>query len=216
MRKFKFTNGEFYHVYNRGVDKRPVFMDQYDFDRFLQGMQAFNSIKPIGSIFENSFRKEALSNRIAKLVNIVCYCLNINHYHMILRQHANNGISEFMRRLGTGFTQHFNFKQKRNGVLFQGKFKAKHIDSNEYLLHLSAYVNLNNEVHKITNDKKFRSSWNEFMPSTAKGKYQLCAPKIIIKQFANLDEYKEFAKSSLDNILERKQLFKEMEDLLCE
>ncbi len=216
MRKFKFTNGEFYHIYNRGVDKRAVFMDQYDFDRFLQCMQEFNSIKPIGSIFENSFRKETLSNRIAKLVDIVCYCLNINHYHMILRQRANNGISEFMRRIGTGFTQHFNFKQKRTGALFQGKFKAKHIDSNEYLLHLSAYANLNNEAHKIMNDKKFRSSWNEFASVSIKDKYQICDSRIIIKQFANPSEYKEFARSSLNDIVERKHLFKEMENLLCE
>ena len=177
MRKFKFTNGEFYHVYNRGVDKRAVFMNHYDFDRFLQCMQEFNSIKPIGSIFENSFRNRTLSNPIAKcakLVDVVCYCLNINHYHMILRQRLNNGISEFMRRIGTGFTQHFNFKQKRTGALFQGKFKAKHINSNEYLLHLSAYINLNNEVHKMTNGKKFRSSWGEFVTALNKTNIQIC------------------------------------------
>ena len=215
MRKFKFASGESYHIYNRGVDKRAVFMDHYDFDRFLQCMKEFNSIKPIGSIFENSFRKEILSNRIAKLVDVVCYCLNINHYHMILRQRINNGVSEFMRRMGTGFTQHFNFKQKRAGALFQGRFKAKHINSNEYLLHLSAYVNINNEAHKVTNDKKFKSSWNEFILPT-KNKFKICSPGIILKQFADSNEYKEFAKSSLIDILGRKRLYKEMEDLLCE
>lgn len=216
MRKFKFTNGEFYHVYNRGVDKRAVFMARYDFDRFLQCIQLFNSARPIGSIFEYSFKKDQLSNRIAKLVDIVCYCLNINHYHMILRQRIDNGISEFMRRIGTGFTQHFNFKQKRTGALFQGAFKAKHINSNEYLLHLSAYVNLNNEVHKIMSDKKFSSSWNEFVVSSAHNKYKICNSGLVLKQFTKLDEYKEFARNSLEDILERKRLFKEMEDLLCE
>lgn len=179
-------------------------------------MEEFNSVRPIGSLFEHSFRKDQLSNRIAKLVDIVCYCLNINHYHLILRQRANNGISEFMRRVGTGFTQHFNFKQKRTGALFQGKFKAKHINSNEYLLHLSAYVNLNNEAHKITNDKKFKSSWNEFATPPASNKDKICSSGIILQQFASLAEYKEFAKSSLNDILERKRLFREMENLLCE
>ena len=108
MRKFRFANGEYYHVYNRGVDKRTVFLDQYDFERFFQSIEEFNSLKPIGSLFENSFRN-LLSNPIAKLVDVMCYCLNPNHYHMILRQRVNNGISEFMRRIGTGFTQHFNF-----------------------------------------------------------------------------------------------------------
>ena len=216
MRKFRFTNGEFYHVYNRGVDKRTVFLDQYDFDRFLQGMEEFNSTKPIGSLFENSFRKDQLSNPIAKLVDIICYCLNANHYHMILRQRVNGGVSEFMRRIGTGFTQHFNFRYKRSGALFQGKFKAKHINSNEYLLHLSAYVNLNNEIHKIKSDKKFRSSWNEYVYLRRKNNYVICKPKIILDQFTNLNEYKTFALSSLDDILERKQLFKETEELLLD
>lgn len=212
MRKFKFTNGEYYHVYNRGVDKREIFLDQYDFERFLQGMNEFNSVRPIGSIFENSFRKDSLSNPIAKLVDIASYCLNPNHFHMILRQRVDGGISEFMRRIGTGFTQRFNFRYKRNGVLFQGKFKAKHVDSNEYLLHLSAYVNLNNEVHKIKNDKKFRSSWNEYS-LFGKHKNIICTPKIILDQFTNFNDYKVFATSSLCDILERKQLFKEMKEL---
>ena len=215
MRKFRFTNGEFYHIYNRGVDKRAVFLDQYDFDRFLQGMAEFNSVKPIGSIFENSFKNNQLSNRIAKLVDIICYCLNPNHYHMILRQRINGGISEFMRRVGTGFTQYFNFKHKRNGVLFQGKFKAKHINSNEYLLHLSAYVSLNNKVHKIKSGK-FQSSWDQYISSSDRSNYIICNPKIILNQFADLNEYKTFTINSLDNILERRQLFKEIEELLLD
>ncbi|QQG42384.1 MAG: transposase [Candidatus Giovannonibacteria bacterium] len=215
MRKFRFTNGEFYHVYNRGVDKRDIFLDGYDFERFLQGMEDFNSVKPIGSIFEHSFRKLLLSNRIAKLVDVVCFCLNPNHYHMILRQRVDNGISEYMRRIGTGFTQHFNFKYHRTGVLLQGKFKAKHINSNEYLLHLSAYVNLNNKAHRIKGNKKFRSSWEEYF-SKQKSKSSLCRSAIILEQFDSADEYRKFAESSLNDILERKRLFKEMEDLLCE
>lgn len=213
MRKIKFTNGEFYHIYNRGVDKRIVFADEYDFSRFLQSMDEFNSVKPIGSIFENSFPKNQLSNRVAKLVDIVCYCLNPNHYHLILRQRIDNGISNFMRKLGTGFTQHFNFKHKRNGVLFQGEFKAKHIDSNDYLLHLSAYINLNNRVHKIIGSHKFKSSWIEYV-FDEKG---ICSYKnIILKQFDNKQEYASFAESSLQDTLKRKNLFKEMESLLME
>ena len=179
MRKFHFTNGEYYHIYNRGVDKRDVFLDSQDFGRFLQSMREFNTKKPIGSLFENSFRdKIKLGNPIAKLVDIVCYCLNTNHYHLMIRQRIDNGISEFMRRLGTGYTQSFNIKYKRTGALFQGKFKAIHIDSNEYLLCLSAYINLNNRVHRLKN-KEPRSSWNEYLS----GRDNLCAKKIILAQF---------------------------------
>jgi REP element-mobilizing transposase RayT len=213
MRKTRFVNGEFYHVYNRGVDKRTIFVDEFDFARFIQSADEFNSTKPIGSIFENSFRKNKLSNRVAKLVDIVCYCLNPNHFHLILKQRKNKGISDFMRKLGTGFTQYFNFKYKRSGVLFQGEFKAKHVDSNDYLLHLSAYVNLNNKIHKIIGTNKFKSSWAEYALNDNK----LCTHKnIILDQFSNRKEYISFAESSLNDILERKKLFKEIESLLIE
>ena len=102
-----FANGEFYHIYNRGVDKRSIFEDTYDLDRFFQSMKEFNSVVPIGSIYENSFNrlggKTAKSVvRSEKLVEFVCYCLNINHYHFIIEQVVEGGISEFMRRLGGG------------------------------------------------------------------------------------------------------------------
>jgi|SRR3989344_4876187 len=214
MRKFRFANGEYYHVYNRGVDKRTVFLDQYDFERFFQSIEEFNSLKPIGSLFENSFRN-LLSNPIAKLVDVMCYCLNPNHYHMILRQRVNNGISEFMRRIGTGFTQHFNFKYNRSGALFQGKFKAKHINSNKYLLHLSAYINLNNKAHKINGGAAFRSSWNEYVLHKPTN-HLFCDPSVILNQFGNIKEYRQFAENSLDSILARKQMFKEMKELLLD
>ncbi len=125
MRKTKFIAGEFYHVYNRGTDKRRVFLDEYDYSRFFQSMEEFNSLRPIGSIYENSFVKinvkRQLGNRTSKfkqqLVNIVCYCLNVNHFHLILQQKAKNGISEYLKRLSGGYTKYFNNKWRRNGVL---------------------------------------------------------------------------------------------------
>ncbi len=212
MRKIRFADGEFYHIYNRGVDKRSVFLDQQDFERFLQSMREFNNQKPIGSLFENSFRdKTKLGNRVTKLVDVVCYCLNPNHFHLILKQRIGNGLSEFMHRLGSGYTRYFNIKNKRNGALFQGKFKAIHVDSNEYLLHLSAYVNLNNRVHRLQG-KAARSSWEEYVH----GKKAMCRKEIIIKQFDKPSEYKHFAESALQDILERKKLYKETENMLLE
>ena len=89
MRKESFANGEFYHIYNRGVDKRDVFMDKNDFERFLQSIKEFNVIDPIGSIYENSFGQDGYLKSKARnkpLVNFVAYCLNPNHYHFILEQ----------------------------------------------------------------------------------------------------------------------------------
>lgn len=223
-RKKPFVNGEFYHVYNRGVEKRNIFSDQDDLERFLQSMIEFNVVDPIGSLYENSFRLGGPTPKFdesgeEKLVNFICYCVNPNHYHFILEQVTDGGISEFMKRLSGGYTGYFNNKNKRSGVLFQGKFKSIHIDSNEYLLHLSAYVNLNDHVHKhqlggrTAKLVESRSSWAEYMGEV---KNPFCDKDIILEQFRNKKEYQKFAESSLSDILERRADMKDVEKLLLE
>lgn len=221
IRKVNFANGEFYHIYNRGVDKRTIFSDDYDIKRFFQSMEEFNVVKAIGSLYENSFLKkeqtkvrlgDQLGGEASKLVNFVSYCLNPNHYHFILEQVLEGGIEKFMQRIGTGYTMYFNNRYKRTGSLFQGVFKASHIDSNEYLLHSSVYVNLNDRVHKI-GDGSSKSSWNEY---TGKSPSDFCKKDIILGQFNNSNSYKIFAESSLADIMERKEAEKELEDLLLE
>jgi len=216
MRKVQFVTEEYYHIFNRGTDKRNIFGDKYDYGRFLQSMEEFNTTEPIGSIFENSFRKRTqLGNPVSKLkvkegkplVCFVAYCLNPNHYHFILRQTAHRGIEKFMHKLGLGYTKHFNRKNRRSGVLFQGPFKGVHIDSNEYLLYVSAYVSLNNRVHKLGNGVS-KSSWDEYINR----RDGICDKSIILGQFKNPSEYEEFSRDALKIMLERK----EMEHLLIE
>lgn len=220
-RKVKFVNNEFYHIYNRGADKRDVFLDSYDLLRFLQSMEEFNNIDPIGSIYEQSFKKnDQLGGATAKkkLVEFIAFCLNKNHYHFILQQLSENGISEFMRRLGCGYTWYFNSKNERSGVLFQGRFKSKHINTNEYLLYLSAYVNLNDKVHNFGNElggrtAKFKSlsSWDEYTKENYE-KY-ICKKDIVLKQFKSKEHYNLFANESLKSILEKRS---SVNDLLME
>jgi len=220
MRKEIFAIGQFYHIFNRGVDRRKVFLEDYDFSRFFQGMYEFNVIDPIGSLYENSFRKKdkkqsgcpafnpvwigqvELSEERKPLVNIVCHCLNPNHYHFILEQVAEKGIEKFMHRQGTGYTKYFNLKYERNGALFQGEYKAVHIDSNEYLLHLSAYINLNDRVHQLGSSAS-KSSWQEYVDKKGKG---FCQKDIVLGQFKNCCEYKKFALDSLEDIKARREI----------
>lgn len=204
MRKVPFVESEYYHIYNRGVDKRSIFKDQKDLDRFFQSMKEFNSIEPIGSIFENSFDKNKKESQ--KLVEIICYCLNPNHFHFVLRPVVENGISEFMKRLG-GYTWYFNNRHKRNGSLFQGVFKSNHVNTNEYLLHLSAYVNLNNRF-KGKPYKLSRSSWNEYL---GEENDCICNIEIVLGQFKTREKYKKFSLSSLQDIVMRKNMEKELE-----
>lgn len=223
-RKTQFFEGEYYHIYNRGVDKRSIFDDSEDVERFLQCMQEFNVTKPIGSLYENSFRRKQLGGKASKLfapegemplVEFIAYCLNPNHFHLILKQLVDKGIEKIMQKIGTGHTMFFNNKYERSGSLFQGKFKAIHIDSNEYLLHLSGYTNLNDRVHQLGGkaSKLVRSSWWEYMDEKAEG---ICKKEIILEQFRNRDEYKEFALSSLESIVKRKQALKGIDDFLLE
>ncbi|MDP1689909.1 MAG: transposase [bacterium] len=217
-RKSAFAVGEHYHIYNRGVDKRIIFVDKYDIQRFFQSMVEFNTVDPIGSLYLNSFLLRGETPKLSeRLVDIVAYCLNPNHFHLILRQLVEGGISEFMKRLGGGYTGHFNQKHDRNGSLFQGTFKDAHIDSNEYLLHASAYVNLNDRVHQLRGETpklvKSVSSWREYTDERIIG---ICRKEIILEQFKNIVEYKNFALDSLESIIKRKEELSGVEDFLLE
>ena len=204
-RNLEFTEGEIYHIFNRGVDKRIIFQDEKDFARFLECMLLFNNTEPIGSIYESHFnkKKERFGHGVSKtrLVEFVCYCLNPNHFHFVLKQRVEKGIEKFMHKL-MGYSKYFNNKYKRSGSLFQGPFRAVHIISNEQLLHTSVYVNLNDLAHKLGPGVS-KSSCEEYMNRNKQG---ICAAKnIVLEQFNRPSEYKRFANESLEWILENKE-----------
>lgn len=218
MRKTIFANDEYYHIYNRGVDKRDVFNDEKDFKRFLIGMKEFNRVDAIGSLYEKYLREKRAnggSTSMIKvkplflgkpLVEIVAFCLNPNHYHLIVKQIADKGVEKFMQKLGTSYTMYFNGKYKRSGSLFQGRFKSIHIDSNEYLLHLSAYVNKNYFIHGGSEKIWLYSSELDYV---GKRNGTLCYKNSVLDQFGNsFVEYEKFLNKSEDYFKERKELEK--------
>ncbi|ETB63579.1 TPA: hypothetical protein DIC38_02625 [Candidatus Nomurabacteria bacterium] len=220
MRNLKFANKEYYHIYNRGTDKRDIFLEKEDVWRFYKSLILLNSVEKIGSLYENSFKKKnkiKLGSSAPKLVNIVAYCLNQNHFHLILEQVADNGISKFMHRLSTGYTNYFNEKNKRTGSLFEGRYKAKHISSNEYLLHLGVYVNLNDRVHKGMNKEWMKelpfSSFNEYVNKNIKG---ICKKDIILGQFKNEKDFIKYCLEVLPIIKKRKEDLKEFKNICIE
>mgnify|MGYP000859478265 CR=1 FL=1 len=148
LRKVNLVSGEIYHIYNRGVDKREIFVDDKDRIRFIHDLFEFNNGKPslkINYFYNNS--EVGLPNIKRKpreaLVEILAYCLMDNHFHLLVRQKKEKGITEFMRKLGTGYTNYFNKKYERSGALFQGKFKSKHIEKDAHLMYLPIYIHLN-------------------------------------------------------------------------
>ncbi len=205
MRNLTFSEGEFYHIYNRGVDRRRIFLDQKDLERFFTSMEDFNSEQNLGHLE----RRHGVSTD-KPLVKFLAYCLNPNHFHFILEPVADKGIERFMHKLGMGHSKYINAKYRRSGALFQGSFKAVHIHSNEYLLHASAYVNLNNRVHGYADEAFTLSSWGEYMSTEIS--LNICKKEIILEQFKNKNEYRTFSQSTLEDMVIRKELMRELED----
>ncbi|KKS95854.1 MAG: Transposase [Candidatus Giovannonibacteria bacterium GW2011_GWA1_43_15] len=145
MKRTKPATGHIYHVFNRGVEKRNVFINDYDRMRFIYSMLVFNNKNAVtnANYFFDPKSIEVGLRYKDRLVKILAFVLMPNHYHLMLEQIAEDGITEFMRKLGTGYTNYFNIKYKRVGPLFQGKYKAVLLQDHRHLLYLPYYIHLN-------------------------------------------------------------------------
>ena len=207
MRKITFANGYYYHIYNRGVDKREVFTNNRDYFNFLIRLRDFNN----DSIFEqrlyahkepSSFIAKELGS-LPRLMEIICYCLIPNHYHLLLKQLMDRGIGKFLHKIGTGYVNYFNKTYNRNGVLFQGKYKAVEVVSDEQLLYLSAYINGNAEIRQIT--KATNWPWSSYLDYLGERQGTLCRKEEILNGFENLADYKNY----LDEVIKNSGQIKE-------
>jgi putative transposase len=214
MRKIKFEIEEYYHIFNRGVDKREIFMNEKDYIRFLKNMREFNnnSTKEERNKKELSSGYPELSSWIAKLpkqVNIIAYCLNPNHFHFLLKQIIETGVENFMHKMGTGFTNYTNKKLKRSGSLFQGPYQAVKIETNEQLLFVSAYINGNAEIHNIAKANAWQ--WSSCLDYLDMREGTLCNKNLILKQFEDINEYRKYLIAVINGCKERKSDFKKFE-----
>lgn len=140
-----FVNNSFYHIYNRGVEKRNIFMDKWDHMRYLETLDFYRkSPAPMKlSDFRRGMVKLKKIENQTDLIKIYCYCLMPNHFHLLVQQLADGGISEFLRKVADSYTRYFNTKHDRVGSLFQGVFKAKLIEKDKFLLQVSKYIHRN-------------------------------------------------------------------------
>ncbi len=209
MRKLKFENNYYYHIYNRGVDKREIFQDDKDRNRFMGEIVHFNNTNQIFNLGQNMNRGSASIQAVEseKIVSIMCFCMMSNHFHLILKQNIDDGIARFMHKLGTGYTMYFNKKYDRSGSLFEGKFKAKFIESDEYMVHLSKYIHLNpvkmiqadfydEGIKNIKEAEKYLENykWSSYLDYIGKREISnLIDKKVILGYFNNkADKYKEY------------------------
>lgn len=156
MRKEALITGESYHIYNRGVDKRDIFNTIHDLERFKESIKQFNQIDGVGSLELHHKRLRGLGSHpimSEPLVAIIAFCINPNHFHFILKQLVDDGIAKFLQRLQGGYTYYFNHRHDRSGSLFQGTFKSKLIDGDDYFRKIFGYTNQNYLVHDIPDTK---------------------------------------------------------------
>ncbi|PIR44890.1 MAG: hypothetical protein COV10_02330 [Candidatus Vogelbacteria bacterium CG10_big_fil_rev_8_21_14_0_10_51_16] len=227
MRNLKFENGEYYHIYNHAIEGRDLVLDRHDANRWVMDLVEFNKVESIGSLREamrpsrhkpHTYIPSHLVTGVAeteRLVDIICRCLNPNHFHLVLSQRVEGGISAFMHKLGMGYSHYYNTRYQRKGRLYQDTFKATFVTDNDYLLYLSVYTNLNDKVHQLpvrVSKELVRSSWGEYT-ERAEGP---CDPSVILKQFRSVNEYKRFAAKSLQEMLEAKKEQKELRHIMFE
>ncbi|MBC7836673.1 transposase [Acetobacteraceae bacterium] len=149
LRKHSFVEGETYHIYNRGAHKQSIFKDKIDYARFLLLLHISNTKKAIetreilkkyGGRSSGEVFKDINGDRV---VEIISYCLMPNHFHLVLRQKEENGITIFMKKFATAYSMYFNKKYEHSGTLFQGRFKSSHINNEAYFRYIFSYVHLN-------------------------------------------------------------------------
>jgi len=214
-RKIALVAGENYHIYARGNEKRVTFQTKKDYDRFLALLYLCNNTESIHlSDHPDSELEELLDiKRKKELVDIGAYCLMPNHFHLLLHEKTEGGISKFMQKILTAYTMYFNKKNERTGSLFSGTFKATHADTDEYLKYLFSYIHLNpikliESTWKETgiSDKKRAqtflnsfsySSYLDYLGQERKQKNILNASSFP-KYFDNLKDFESITNSWLD------------------
>lgn len=144
-----YVKDAYYHAYNRGVEKRDIFLDKQDYSVFLYLLKYYlsplkeNSEHPLKDIRKYSFIRPTPLANLEKEIDLLAFCLMPNHFHLLIKQKTIDGMTKLLRRLLTTYSMYFNKRYDRVGTLYQGKYKAALIRTDEDLLHLSRYIHLN-------------------------------------------------------------------------
>lgn len=218
QRKCEFGVDEFYHIYNRGTDKRLIFLDDSDRDRFLRSLFLFNTSQAVESRHHGGRSSVGFWNSKRRrerevVVDIGAYCLMPNHFHLLVREKQSGGLSLFMRKLLTSYSMYFNLKHKRTGALFESRFGAEHIADDDYLRYLFAYIHLNpikiinpgwpeTEIggmdQAIEHLKNYRfSSYPDYLSETQRPEYKILNRASFPEYFQKPSEFSELLKDWL-------------------
>lgn len=203
-----FAPGEYYHLYNRGVDRNNIFRDQYDYARLLfliLHLQSPISFENIGRPTAHYVRHGRFNipekdvSEIVRRQEIRLHAFNLmpNHFHLLVEEVADGGIVKYMKRFGNAFTKYFNIRHGRSGYLFQGPCQAVHIRDNDQLLYTSAYIHRNSHELKSWRNKSFRYPWSSYRDYAGDNRWgDLLETSLTKEQFDNGKEYLEWVETS--------------------
>ncbi len=199
-REIPLVTGEYYHVLNRGVNSVPTFSTSKDYLQFLFSLEYYNFTSPPVRLSrfkvmprpEKEDLLDQLRSNSAKYVELLAYTLMPNHFHLLLRQIKDGGISKFTGKLVNSYTRYFNTIHHRTGPLFQGKFKAVLVESEEQLIHLSRYIHLNPFVSSVVKKDQLEAYLWSSLSEYLTGKAQRCEINTVMNSFKNSEAYRSF------------------------
>lgn len=191
--KFYIPNS-IYHIYNRGVEKRKIFLDDQDYKVFLNYLKGY--LSPLQGETLHDRKKNYFGE-----IELIAFCLMPNHFHLVIKQKDSSSIKKFTKSLFTRYSMYFNKKYKRVGTLFQGAYKATNAISEDYLLDLTKYIHLNpveNLVEAYSSYKNYLGLTNTIWvnKSIVLDKFKDNA----FVKFHKIKSYKEFVENFRDEI----------------
>ncbi len=205
-RGFGFINEGVYHIFNRGVERRPVFTDVKEYQHFVDALWFYRFPHKLRLSFffalsaaeRQLFRHSLEDQEQNKSITLLAYCLMPNHFHLIVKQNQKTGVTSFVANITNSYTKYFNTKHKRPGSLFQGPFKAVRVETDEQLLHLSRYVHINPITAGIIQaDALSKYKWSSFPEYENQNVPSLCETTWMTEFFSIRAKYKQFL---LDNV----------------
>ncbi len=178
-----------YHIYNRGVNKEKIFLDEQDYKVFLSYLKLYllqrDSLKVAPSRYLKNYNDQ---------VKLIAYCLMPNHYHLLVWQKGADRINFFMRSLATKYAKYFNRKYKRTGPVFESAYKAVLVESDEQLIYLTKYIHRNPIEFLPTKSLFVGYKYSSYANYLRKFSQDWVNPKQILDLFSNTYENKTYEK----------------------
>jgi len=171
--EYRAAEGEYFHVYNRGVKKSDIFDSRENYSFFLTKLSTV---------------------AIPSELEVICFCLMPNHFHFILKQNAGEGISEFMKALCNSYAKALNTQRRSSGHVFESKYKIKLIDSEDYLIWLSRYVHRNPKEAGLVG-RCLDWDYSSFRDYVQKKRYPFLSADVVLAQFPSPECYRRYVEN---------------------